>query len=65
MMIYLVNETRDELAGTFESVGLHVAVDSRRVAPFPKSVAERLDAQLAADEALDWQSAPKLSLTRD
>lgn len=64
MMIYLVNETRDELAGTFESVALHVAVTSRRVGPFPESVAQRLDAQLAADAALPWPSEPKLSLAR-
>ncbi|MDO5627052.1 MAG: thioesterase family protein [Mobilicoccus sp.] len=64
MMIYLVNETRDELAGTFESVSLHVAADTRRVAPFPKSIAERLDAQVAADNAIDWMSTSKLSLTR-
>ena len=64
MMIYLVNETRGELAGTFESLSLHVEVASRRVAPFPESVAHRLDAQLDADAALAWQSTPRLSLTR-
>ena len=64
MMIYLVNETRDELAGTFESVGLHVEVAGRRVGPFPEPVAQRLDAQLTADAALPWPSVPKLSLAR-
>lgn len=54
VMHFMVNETRDNLAATFENLGTHVDMRSRRSAPLPSQVAEKYDAILALHHQLDW-----------
>jgi len=51
---FLVNETRDALAATLEATTVHVNLDERRSAPFPPEIASRIDAIVAAHQALTW-----------
>ncbi|MBM6545448.1 thioesterase family protein [Janibacter sp. YIM B02568] len=51
----IVDDTTDVVANTLEIISLGVDLATRRVAPFPPHVTEALDAQLALDQALDWE----------
>ena len=53
---FLVNRTRGEVANTHEAVSLCVDLDTRRLSTFTDEVAGAVDAQLAVDRALDWES---------
>lgn len=52
---FMVNETRDNVAASFEVLGTFVDLRVRRPAPFPGEVGARLDAIIAEHNALDWQ----------
>ena len=54
LMQFLVNDTRDELANTFESLSISVDLATRAVVPFPQHVLDLVDPQLRIDQALDW-----------
>ncbi|MEO7058431.1 MAG: thioesterase family protein [Lapillicoccus sp.] len=53
-MQFLVDRTTGVLANTFETVSLSIDLEGRRTVDWPAEVAARIDAQLAADTALDW-----------
>jgi acyl-CoA thioester hydrolase len=53
-MMFLVNETKGKLAGTFECVNSFADLRARRTAPYPPAIADRIDARLAEDTALAW-----------
>jgi acyl-CoA thioester hydrolase len=53
-MMFMVNETRNALAATFECVNSFADLTLRRTAPYPAEIAARIDAQLAHDTAFDW-----------
>jgi acyl-CoA thioester hydrolase len=55
-MMFMVNETRGTLAATFECVNSSADLRVRRTAPIAPEVAARIDAQLALDSALDWET---------
>lgn len=51
----VVNHSTGRIANTLEVVEGHVDLDSRRLAPFPDDLAQRIDAEVAAHRALTWQ----------
>lgn len=53
-MGFMVNDSRDNLACTFEVLSVHVDLNARRSAPFPPDIAALLDAQITRHAALDW-----------
>lgn len=53
---FLVNDERDGLAATLESLSAHVDLDRRRSVPFPPEVAASIDRRLARDRALPWHA---------
>ncbi|MGD9287147.1 MAG: thioesterase family protein [Desulfobacterales bacterium] len=53
-MNFMINETTNQLAATFEALITHADLRIRRSAPMPVQIAENFDATLARDEALDW-----------
>ncbi|MFI1920040.1 thioesterase family protein [Nocardia sp. NPDC020380] len=48
---YLLNLSTSEVANSFEFLAVNVDLQSRRPAPFPDDIAERLDARIAATAA--------------
>lgn len=53
-MMFLVNETRRNLAATFECVNSFADLTQRRTAPYPPEIAARIDAILAQHQKLTW-----------
>ncbi len=53
-LLFMVNESRSRLAAIFECVNAFADLRVRKTAPYPSEIAARLDALLAAHEALDW-----------
>lgn len=53
-MWFMVNDTRQQLANTFEFVSTHADLEARRTAPFTNALAARLDAMLTEHATLDW-----------
>lgn len=53
---FMVNETRQQLANTFEFVSTHTDLEARRTSPFSDELAARLDAMLAEHSRLDWEA---------
>jgi len=56
VMHFMVNETRDNIASTFENLGTHVDMRTRRTAPLPAEVAEKFDSVLAQHTRLAWEA---------
>jgi acyl-CoA thioester hydrolase len=55
-MHFMINETTTQLASTFEALITHADLKIRRAAPMPAHIAQKFDATLAKDEALDWEA---------
>jgi len=55
-MMFMVNETRDELASLFECVNSFADLTERRTAPYPPEIATAIDDLLAQHQALDWEA---------
>ena len=55
-MAFLVNETTQKLAATFEGLGSHADLTARRTSPFPPHIAANIDARLAHDQPHDWEA---------
>jgi acyl-CoA thioester hydrolase len=55
-MHFMVNETKCQLASTFESMGTHADLEKRRSAPFAAFIADAIDKQLKTDTSLDWDA---------
>lgn len=53
-MFFMVNETRQSVAATFECVNSFADLKVRRTAPFPPEIAEKIDDILAQHQALNW-----------
>ncbi|HRF98861.1 MAG TPA: thioesterase family protein [Aggregatilineales bacterium] len=54
-MMFMVNKEQDVLSAMFESLGSFADLTTRRTAPFPNEIAQKIDALLLAHKALDWQ----------
>jgi acyl-CoA thioester hydrolase len=55
-LLFMVNETRDNLSAIFECVNSFTDLNLRKTAPFPPEIAARIEAAVAAGAALDWPS---------
>lgn len=53
-MFFMVNETRQTVAATFECVNSFADLSVRRTAPYPPEIAEKIDSILAQHQALQW-----------
>ncbi|RLV48078.1 thioesterase [Nocardioides mangrovicus] len=53
-LVYLLDDTHQQLSYVMEEVFLHVDMESRRTAPWPDDVAAALDEQVAGDVDLPW-----------
>ena len=53
---FMLNETTNQLAATFEALITHADLKIRRSAPMPARIAEKLDATLAENKKLNWQA---------
>ncbi|MCU0512385.1 MAG: thioesterase family protein [Anaerolineae bacterium] len=61
--MYLLNDTRAALSATFECVNAFVDLNTRRMTDYPPAIAAKLDALLAAHQALPW-AAPVCGVMR-
>ncbi len=53
-MLFMVNESRNNLAATLEEIGAHADLVQRRTSPFPPHLAATIDSLLAAHQQLPW-----------
>ncbi|HLY25489.1 MAG TPA: thioesterase family protein [Aggregatilineales bacterium] len=53
-MLFMVNETRTQLASIFECVNSFADLSVRRTAAYPPEIAAKIDALLRQHSALDW-----------
>lgn len=52
--MFIVNDSRDQLASTLEFVTSGADLEKRRTAPFPDDVAARLDVMIEEHRGLSW-----------
>lgn len=55
-MQFMVNETQNVLASTFEGLGTHADLVQRRSAPLPPHIAANLDVLIDDHAQLDWEA---------
>jgi acyl-CoA thioester hydrolase len=53
-LMFMVNETRGKLAAIFECMTAFADLKVRRTAPFPREIAAKIEADVAAGATLDW-----------
>jgi acyl-CoA thioester hydrolase len=53
-MLFLVNETRGKLSAIFECMNSFADLKTRKTAPFPPEIAEKIAAGIAEQASLDW-----------
>jgi acyl-CoA thioester hydrolase len=53
-LVYLLNDSHQQLSFVMEEIFLHIDMETRRTAPWPKDVADALDRRIAADSDLPW-----------
>lgn len=53
-LVFIVNETRQQLAAMFECVSTFVSIEERRTVSIPDDICPKVDARLAEHTALDW-----------
>ena len=54
-MLFMINETTNQLASTFEALITHADLKIRRAAPMPAEIIQKLDATLEKFAELDWE----------
>lgn len=52
--LYMLNETRELRAATFECVNSYADLRTRKTAPYPPEIAAQIDTMLRAQQALAW-----------
>ena len=55
-MHFMINESTDQLAATFEGLITHADLTLRRSAAMPDQISEKFDATLAKDANLGWEA---------
>jgi acyl-CoA thioester hydrolase len=53
-LMFLVNETKGEVAAIFECMNAFVDLTVRRTTPFPAEILAKIDAWIEKDAKLDW-----------
>jgi acyl-CoA thioesterase FadM len=54
-LVYLLDETHRRLSFVMEEIFLHIDMETRRTAPWPEDVADRMDAKIAEDAGLSFE----------
>ena len=54
-LVYLLNDSHQQLSFVMEEIFLHIDMETRRTAPWPDDVAAGLDKRIAEDSSLPWQ----------
>ncbi|WP_205474113.1 thioesterase family protein [Nocardioides sp. SYSU D00038] len=62
VIVYLLDETHETLSYVMEEIFLHIDMSTRRTAPWPDDVAANLDARIAEDARLPFESPTSGSL---
>ncbi len=57
VLVYLLDDTHQQLSYVMEEIFLHVSMDTRRTAPWPADVAANLDRRIAEDASMPWPVA--------
>jgi acyl-CoA thioesterase FadM len=55
VLVYLLDESHQQLSYVMEEVFLHIDMETRRTAPWPDDVAAALDRRIAEHAALPWE----------
>jgi acyl-CoA thioester hydrolase len=53
-LLFMVNETRGNLASIFECINAFMNADERKTAPFPPEIAQKIVEAVAGGASLDW-----------
>ncbi|MBJ7355996.1 thioesterase family protein [Nocardioides sp.] len=62
-LVFVLDDTHQRVATVFEEIGLCVRLDPRGTEPWPREVAEAIDARVAEHAALDWPAVTSGTLT--
>ncbi len=54
-LMFMVNQTRGNLSSIFECVNSFIDLEQRKTAVFPPEIAVKIQAEIAAKDALDWE----------
>lgn len=54
-LVYLLDETHRRLSFVMEEIFLHIDMETRRTAPWPQDVADRMDAKIGEDAGLSFE----------
>ena len=54
-LVYLLNDSHQQLSFVMEEIFLHIDMETRRTAPWPDDVAAGLDKRIEADSGLPWE----------
>ena len=55
-MNFMINETTGKLATILEVLGTHADLTLRKAVAMPDDISHKFDAQIAADQLLDWEA---------
>jgi acyl-CoA thioester hydrolase len=55
-MLFMINESRNILAATLETLVSHADLKMRRTSPYPAHIAAQIDAILADHQLLAWEA---------
>ena len=55
-LVYLLDESHQQLSFVMEEVFLHIDMETRRTAPWPEDIAAKLDDRIAGDAEMDWDA---------
>ncbi len=55
-MYFMVNDTKENVAATQESLNIHADLQARRSSPFIPAIAEKIDGLIADHSQLDWDA---------
>jgi acyl-CoA thioester hydrolase len=62
VLVYLLDETHQQVACVVEEIFLHIDLETRRTAPWPDDVAAKLDARVAEHDSLPFPADTSGSL---
>jgi len=63
IMYFMVNDTRENIAATQESLNIHADLKARRSSPFIEPIAKGIDTIRARQSALDWDAPVSGAIT--
>lgn len=61
-LVYILDDTHQQLSAVFEEIFLHIDLSDRRTAPWPADVAAAIDARVAEHEGLPFEAVTSGSM---